>query len=62
MFGNPWMDIKLQFFILLFNEYVFIPQHKNIRFMLGSESYNYVKLSVSDESSPKQGLTISFHK
>lgn len=61
MFGNPWMDIKLQFFFFL-NEDVFIPQHKNIRFMLGRESYNYVKSSVSDESSPKQGLTISFHK
>lgn len=30
--------------------------------MLGRESYNYVKSSVSDESSPKQGLTISFRK
>lgn len=45
-----------------FNEDVFIPQHKNISFMLDRESYNYVKSSVSDESSPKQGLTISFHK
>lgn len=31
-------------------------------FMLGRESCNYVKLSVGDESSPKQGLMISFHK
>lgn len=41
---------------------VFIPRHKSMRVRLGRESYNYVKLSARDESSPKQGLTISSHK
>lgn len=58
------MEIKLQLYnnFFFFMKDVFVPQHKNTRFMLGRESYNYVKLSVRDESSPKQGLTISFHK